>query len=167
MEPELTAERIRELLDYDPNTGIFTWRIKRSGTALAGSVAGWMRPDGYLVISIDDKPYKAHRLAWLLATGKWPTRAIDHINQIKGDNRICNLREVNASESCQNRPLFRNNTSGFRGVSWHKKVGRWFAYIKHLGKRHFLGYFDTPEEASAAYKEAASRLHTHNPEAMQ
>ena len=163
----LTARRLHELLNYDPDTGIFTWRVKRSGTARAGCVAGSKNNIGYLVISIDNKPYKAHRLAWLWMHAEWPSKAIDHINQVKSDNRLCNLREASISENSQNRPMFRNNTSGFRGVHWHKQARRWRAYIRVNGKQYSIGCFATAEEAFAAYKNAASRLHTHNPEAGQ
>lgn len=166
MKTKLTSVRLRELLHYDPESGDFTWRVDRTGKAVAGSVAGWKNTDGYLVISIDNRSHKAHRLAWFWMHERWPYK-VDHKNQIKDDNRFCNLREVNDSESCQNRPLFRNNTSGFRGVTWNKTTGRWLAHIRHLGKRRNLGYFTTAEDAYEAYKQAAAQLHTHNPEASQ
>lgn len=93
----------------------------------------------------------------------WPTISIDHINQVRDDNRIQNLREVSRSENQQNRGMSKNNNSGFKGISWHKKSNKWQAQIHFQGKRQHLGLFHTPEEASAAYQAAAEKFHTHRP----
>jgi len=162
-EDKLTAERLRELLHYDPETGLFTRRVNRQGRwGKAGSVAGHINPRGYRVIWIGCN-WMAHRLAWLYVHGAWPEGQLDHINQDKTDNRIENLRLVTHAENMQNRPHQRNNVSGFKGVAPCKKTGRWQALICSNNKQIYLGLFATPELAHAAYCDAAARLHTANP----
>lgn len=164
-EDKLTAERLRELLHYDPETGRFTRRVTRPGrSAKAGSVAGHVNQRGYWVIWIGCN-WMAHRLAWLYVHGAWPDGHIDHINQDKADNRMENLRLVTHAENMQNRPHQRNNVSGFKGVAPCRRTGRWQALICSNNKQIHLGFFDTPELAHAAYCEAAARLHTANPAA--
>lgn len=150
----LTAERLRSLLDYDPATGVFLWRVRRGPSALAGSIAGHIIAGGYRLIGVDGTEYYAHRLAWLYVHGAWPTGHIDHQNVTPGDDRISNLREATRSQNLANRPAQSNNTSGLKGVSFHKGAGRWRATIQHK----YLGLFDTAEEAHAAYRAAASRV---------
>jgi hypothetical protein len=147
-----THERLKELADYDPETGVFTWRASRP-RARKGAIAGTKRPDGYWAIAIDCKLCYAHRLAWLYMTGKWPTADIDHINGNKSDNRIANLRQATRSQNKANTPPPRHNTSGLKGVSLEGR--RWKAQIERDGKKCHLGLFDTPEEAYAAYCKAA------------
>lgn len=159
---ELTVERLHKLLSYDPNTGIFTWR-ERKGTARAGSTAGTPHSRGYWAITIDGKGHLAHRLAWLYVYGKWPARELDHINRVRNDCRIANLREVSWSENAQNKSQQSNNTSGYRGVTWHKQLHRWVAQITLHRKHRHLGLFDTAEDAHAAYQAAAKTMHTHRP----
>jgi hypothetical protein len=154
----LTSERLRDLLDYDPLTGIFCWRVPSKKGMSAGSVAGW-RCNNYLRIQIDKRSYFSHRLAWLYIHGRWPEIHIDHINGIPTDNRIKNLREATNSENRRNTGAQINNASGFKGVSWKAKNRRWVAQIKLHGKKMHIGLFDTPEAAHAAYCEAADRLH--------
>lgn len=153
----LTAERLRELLSYDPDTGVFTRKIRRSN-ALAGSVAGTKNGHGYLQICIDRQRYMAHRLAWLHVHGDWPSSEIDHKNRIRDDNRICNLRDTSSSENNHNRPLPRHNTSGFKGVCWDKRKRRWLSRIYVNGEQRRLGHYRTPEEAHLAYVAAAATL---------
>lgn len=159
--PALTAERVRELLHYDPETGVFTWRVNRGGGIKAGDIAGAIKPKGYRIIWIAGN-HRAHRLAWLYVHGTWPKDQIDHINHIKDDNRIANLREVTNGQNMQNRPHQRNSPSGFKGVLGRTPSGRWPAKIAANGKQYWLGMHDSPEEAYAAYCAAAARLHTHN-----
>lgn len=155
----LTAERLRELLDYDPLTGIFTWRTRR-GSVPRGGVAGHLGAHRYVVIKLGRRRHRAHRLAWLHTHGVWPALHIDHINGVRHDNRLVNLREANHSENAQNQPHLRaNNTSGFLGVTWSARDKRWQAGININKKRIHLGHFHTAEEASAAYREAKARLH--------
>lgn len=161
---ELTAERLREVLNYDPDTGVFVWR-KREGddphtrmwnTRFAGEVAGSIRKsDGYRVIRIDVRLYLAHRLVFLFMTGKWPIADVDHINMNKVDNRWCNLREATQSQNNANTRKRKNNTSGYKGASWHGSG--WRAQIHVSGKHICLGTFPSPEEAHAVYCEAARK----------
>ena len=144
----LTADRVRELLSYNPDSGVFTWRVSRPGRK-AGSLAGTPDGRGYWRISVDDKSYRAHRLAWLWVHGTWPVE-IDHKNQIKTDNRIDNLRPVTRAQNQQNRPRFKNNTSGFSGVSWKAREARWRAVFCMNCVRKELGLFKTPEAANEA-----------------
>jgi hypothetical protein len=149
----LTAERLRELLDYNPETGIFRWNV----AARAGTVVGCLNR-GYRVIRVDRMLYRAHRLAWLHVYGCWPTDEIDHINGIKDDNRLANLREVTCAENQQNRRSARtDNKTGLLGVS--SSQGGFQAQIKVNCKLFFLGRFATAELAHAAYLEAKRRLH--------
>lgn len=157
----LTAERLRELFSYDPETGIFVCRVSRR-RARAGDVAGHIS-HGYVAIPIERRIYLAHRLAWLYVHGVWPSGEIDHINRIRSDNRMCNLRDATRAENAQNKPVQRNNKSGYRGVSQYKKTSFWQARIKTNGRQIYLGHFATPEAASAAYASAAAVMHTHNP----
>ena len=156
--PLLTVHRLREVLRYDPLTGVFTQAAPRQGAPFVpGKIVHGVRlKGGYRSMRIDSKSYLAHRLAWLYVHGEWPPHTIDHINLIKDDNRIANLRVATNSEQHRNMPLTRANTSGFKGVTWREKRKKWEANISLPGRRQkFLGYFDTAEEAHAAYTAAA------------
>ncbi len=154
----LTAERLRELLLYDPTAGLFHWRVKRGRGVQAGTLAGTFRKDGYRLIRVDGNYHLAHRLAWLYVHGSWPARDLDHRNEDPGDNRLSNLREDVDGLNQQNRSRpQRNSRSGFLGVDEHQ--GRWRSSIRADGRNRFLGYFDTPEEAAEAYLAAKSVLH--------
>lgn len=157
----LTQCRLKELLNYDPETGLFTRRIKRAGIrANIGDIAGKFVDGDYVNIKINGKIYKAHRLAWMYVYGDFPDGEIDHINRIKHDNRIKNLRIVNRCDNMQNiiNPS-KSNTCGFRGVSFKKEFGLYFSRIQTNNERIFLGYFDKAECAYAAYLEAKAKLH--------
>lgn len=162
----LTKQELDQWLTYEPETGVFVWCVSR-GKARAGSVAGRINNKGYRTIGIRGKCYQAHRLAWLLVYGEWPTKDLDHVNQIKDDNRIVNLRQATASENMQNRSLYANSSSGYRGVHWNKWASRWEARIRISGKLIHLGRFATKESAYAAYQIAAAKMHTHNPVATE
>lgn len=146
---KITQERLKELLSYDPETGVFRWKVDRRKVK-AGTRAGALTK-GYIVISVDGKKYKAHRLAWLYTYGCWPTNEIDHVNRVKDDNRLCNLRDVTRQQQQFNR--------GVKGYSWYKRDRKWQAQIKLNGILRYLGLFDTPEEANAAYLAAKEELH--------
>jgi hypothetical protein len=159
MSDELTAERLRDLLDYDPETGVFTNRVSRGSTARAGQMAGSRHNVlGYTYIFLCGRRYLAHRLAWLYMTGSWPSEDIDHANGEPGDDRYANLRVATASQNGMNSRRPRRNTSGFKGVRWRKREQRWCADIRQNGRTVWLGYFETPEEAHNAYCSAARRL---------
>lgn len=161
----ITAERLREVLDYNPKTGVFTWRHRfdrerRWNSRLAGKSAGHPCPRlGYVLLKVEGRLCRAHRLAWLYMTGEWPAGEIDHINGDGLDNRFGNLRVANRSQQSRNTRAHRDSYSGLKGAYWEKRSARWLAQIKHEGKQHYLGKFDTAEEAHAAYCEAARRLH--------
>ena len=155
----LSVDRLRELLNYDPETGRFVWRVLR-GAARVGMEAGRVVRDSkisYLIVRIDCCDYKAHRLAWLYMTGKWPLDQIDHKDGKGTNNRFSNLRAATASENMHNSRLRCDNTSGYKGVYYNKARGRWMGRIKVSGKIHYLGYFDTVEEARSAYQAAAEK----------
>lgn len=154
----LTQERLKELLHYDETTGLFTWRVARKGV-ISGAVAGTWRPDGYRVIRIDGCLYLAHRLAWLYFYGELPPAEIDHISGRKHDNSIGNLRPATRSENMLNVHIQSNNTSGFKGVHWHRGKTKWQAMAGLNGVRHHLGYFPTAEQASEAYQAFARQNH--------
>lgn len=161
---DLTAARLRELLHYDPETGVFTWRANRGGAALAGSKAGHpSKKDGYIRINVDCRLCLSHRLAWMYVHGVFPTKHLDHINGIRDDNRIENLREATSAQNNQNPSLRSDNKSGLIGVSWHKPRGKWKAQIQFENANRHLGLFCTKEEAHAAYLEAKRKLHLFNP----
>lgn len=160
MRASLTAERLREVLDYDPLTGLFTWLVPTAPRTRVGSVAGGIDSNGYVLISVDSIRYKAHRLAWLHTHGVWPSKYLDHVNRNKADNRIANLRAVTDSENQQNRHTAAiNTTSGQRGVSWNAQHGRWGAYLIIRGARLFLGRHITKESAVAARRAAELKHH--------
>lgn len=146
--PLPTLERVREVLHYDPETGVFTWLVSTSNRAKVGDVAGCPIKKGYWQIGLDENQIKAHQLAWFYMTGTWPEHEIDHIDRNKLNNAWSNLRDGSGGVNYQNQVDPRtNNTSGFRGVSWSTSKRKWRATF---ASKH-LGYFTTPEEASAAY----------------
>jgi hypothetical protein len=153
----ITAERLRELLHYDPETGVFTWRLPRRGVR-AGYEAGASRSDGYRRIQVDGRVIYAHRLAWPYMTGEWPDAEIDHINGDPSDNRIVNLRPATRSQNSANGRKPSDNTSGLKGVSWHARGRKWRAQIVVNGKCRHLGLFDCPAAAHAAYLAATEKF---------
>jgi hypothetical protein len=151
----LTAERVRELLDYNPETGVFTWRVSPSWNARAGDVTGCPEVGGYLRIVVDRYLYKAHRLAWLYMAGEWPKAGIDHVDGNPANNRWHNLRQANQSQNMANSR--RLGPSGFKGITWNGQKRKWVAQIKVNGKQKHLGYFDSAEGAFIQYIFAAWR----------
>lgn len=153
-----TAARVRELLHYDPLSGVFTWKVRCRPQTPVGTIAGRTDKDGYISVGINKKLYKAHRLAHLYMTGEWPAEQIDHINGVRSDNRWSNLREATNQQNQMNTRKQSNNTSGFKGASWSRTARKWQAMVGINGKQYSLGYFDTPEAASAMYEGAAAIL---------
>jgi len=154
---EELRERVIELLDYDPDTGIFTWKVSK-GSQRAGTEAGTLN-NGYSIISIDGKNHRAHRLAFLLSHGHLPDE-LDHINGDPSDNRIENLRPATRSENNRNTGKNSKNTSGKKGVSWDKQREKWQANARDSnGKKKHLGRFTTVEAAYVAYNDFAIKLH--------
>lgn len=156
-------ERLVELLSYSPDTGVFSWKQDRRGIIRKGDAAGHFHSRGYVSICVDGTSYKAHRLAWLYVHGKPPADQIDHINGVRDDNRIANLREATSAENHQNQGLHPTNSSGYHGVTWVPQRKRWKAQIKVLGKNKHLGMYREPEAAAEAYKAAKARVHWFQP----
>ena len=151
----LTAERLREVLSFDPESGVFTWRVSNGRRAVAGREAGFVHSKGYRRIRIDGALYEAHRLAFLFMTGAWPTQGIDHRDGDPSNNAWSNLREATPS---QNRANSRPQCSALpKGVSWNGSGFR--ARISANGDRVHLGTYATPAEAALVYKAAAKDLH--------
>lgn len=155
----LTQKFLKDILHYDQNTGLVTWLITPSKHIAPGSIAGSMMRNGYIRITIKRYGYAAHRLIWLYMHGNFPPHEIDHINGIKNDNRLLNLRLATKSENGINQRLSSKNTSGYKGVYLNKPSKKWIAQCRSGGKRHHLGCFDTAEEAHAAYKDYAKQHH--------
>jgi hypothetical protein len=147
-----------EQIDYNPNTGELFWNEKaqpkvRNKPAIAKD------GQGYIHLKVNGKMILGHRIAWFKHYGVMPDQQIDHINGIKDDNRIENLRLATNSQNSMNKPKQSNNTSGFKGVSFHKATNKFDARICVGGDRKLLGYFDTAEQAHLAYKKAQGELH--------
>ena len=153
----LTREEAQQVLDYNSDTGLLTWKFAK-GNRKAGAKAGSIDSYGYLQLSINSKRYKAHRIVWLLIYGSWPNGEIDHIDGDKLNNRITNLRDVSSQINAWNRTLAqKNNSTGYRGVTKHRN--KFMADIKVCGKKIYLGLFDTPELAHQAYLQAKTKHH--------
>lgn len=153
--PKLTHQRLLELLAYDPQTGVFRWRIQKR-RADAGSIAGAISKHGYRVIGIDRKLYRAARLAWFYVHGHWPSYELDHKDLIRDHDWIDNLRPAEQTQNNANRRAYRNNKSGLKGV--YMSAGRWRAGIRIDGKSYYIGTYDTAEAAHAAYVAKAKEL---------
>lgn len=145
----ITQKYLKSILDYNQKTGIFIWKNNR-GRIQKGDIAGHINKKGYMIIMIDYVNFQLHRMAWLYVTGELPKCQIDHINRIKNDNRICNLREANPSQNQWNRKSSRTSVSGFKGV-YPLKYGGFRARIKLFGKHIHLGIFKTAKEAHEVY----------------
>ena len=160
----LTQEEVKSLLSYDAETGVFHWlKLPRNSHLTAGRIAGGKESNGGWRIKIDGKSYKAHRLAWLYTFGKFPSAYIDHINGNRLDNRLSNLREATNQQNQQNiKKATKSSTHGVLGASWNTQAKRWSSRIKFDAKRIHLGYFDSAEEAGAAYLKAKRELHPFN-----
>lgn len=165
---------LRNLLDYDPETGALTWR-ERPVKMFAGqrAAASWnaryagkpamagVSRQGYARGAIFDRVYLAHRVAWAIYHGSWPVEEIDHINHVRTDNRINNIRQVSRDENCRNASRASNNSSGVTGVSWHGVGRKWLAVIVHDGEQRHLGLFTDFDQAVAARKSAERELGFH------
>ena len=156
----LTQADLKAQLNYDPLTGIFTRLIANSPRVKVGDVAGCKNVHGYLVISVNGRLYSIHRLAWLYTHGEWPKNSLDHINCIRDDNSLNNLREATNAENCQNKiKPSADSSSGLLGVSWNKAEGKWRARIKVNYKETHIGYFTDKFEARSAYLAKKIELH--------
>lgn len=162
----VTAERLRQVLDYDKDTGVFVWRKER-GLNLAGKIAGCLTPRGgqcldkfYYKIGVDGHRYYSHILAYLWMTGEYPSSEIDHKDGDGLNNKWDNLRAAEHNENgCNRNDLNKNNSSGFTGVSYHNEAKRWRARVMVNRVDVHVGFFDTREEAAKARYEKAKQLH--------
>jgi hypothetical protein len=178
---DITAALVRQLLDYNPQTGELIWKIrtpdmffssgnwsaelkcKRFNETTAGQRAGCFSKEGYLQVKFGGRQYRAHRLIWLIVFGEFPAEEIDHLNGKRDDNSLANLRLANRSGNMQNKGKGANNTSGVIGVYWHKPRNKWRAIIRYNGRRIDLGRFDRIEDAANAYLEAKKKYHSFQP----
>lgn len=154
---DLSAARVRALLSYDPQTGMFAWRVKR-GPRPAGSAAGTRRPDGYVQIGIDGKHYLAHRVAVLYMTGAWPSEEVDHEHWDRADNRWSELRPASRKANGQNVSPRKQpgKVTPLRGVE--QRGSRYRSRVESDGRMTSLGTFATADEASAVYRDAKKPL---------
>jgi AP2 domain/HNH endonuclease len=160
----ITQEYLHSIMNYDPDTGVFTWKWREDkpnnvNAAFAGKAIGTITEKNYLQLTIDYGQYPASVIAWVYMKGIWPEGMVDHKNRNTLDNRFDNLRDSLGGQNQWNRGKPSNNTTGFKGVCYDKSRDKYTVYIQANHKRHFIGRFDTPEAAHAAYCEAAHRLH--------
>ena len=151
----------RSLLSYNARTGLFSW-IASAGRVKAGSVAGTVNSQGYVVIGIGKKKVLAHRLAWFFVHGRWPLVEIDHRDGARANNRIKNLREATHAQNHQNRQRNKSNSSGYLGA-YRVSAEKWASSIKVGGQVFRLGRHESAEAANAAYLAAKEKLHTFQP----
>lgn len=150
----ITQARLKELLNYDPETGVFTWLTGQQSGEIAGT-----RNNGYLIIRVEGHSYPAHRLGWFYIHGTWPDRNLDHVNRTRDDNRLKNLREATPSQNAQNVAAHKDNNSGVRGILWDKSRRKWVAELTVNGKLMFKQRFNLKEEAVFARKQAEKQHH--------
>ncbi len=157
MDEQINQEHLKDLLHYDPETGVFKWKDTFGWKAKRGTIAGGINGSGYIYIRLKRKKYRAHRLAWLYTYGKFPEDQIDHINRDKTDNRLVNLRAVSGKENSRNQFIPTNNTSGHIGVSWHTKNNRWRVSVSKV----YYGSFECKSDAIAKAKKVYKELGYH------
>lgn len=159
----ISLQMARDRLAYDPETGRFMWLPRtdnrrdadRWNRQFAGKEAGSVNMYGYRRVCVEYITVQAHRLAWLFIHGEWPEHEVDHKDRNRDNNSADNLRAATRTQNGGNKSMHRNNTSGKKGVSWHKRIGKWSANIRVNDRLKNLGYFDDLEEASSAYRKAA------------
>ncbi len=162
VQSDLTQARLKELMHYNPKTGVLMWLEHRGGKAKAGTEAGALSV-GYVRPMVDGQRYLAQRLIWLYMTGEWPPTQVDHEDRDRANNRWTNLRLATKKQNGENRNPHKRSTTGFRGVSFDKNCEKYRATIFHNGKRYFQGSHDTIIEAVAARLGAERQLFTHAP----
>lgn len=157
----ITHEELLERVNYNPDTGIFTWKTCYTKTNKPGNQLGSYDKHGYLTVRFYKKSYKLHRLAWLYVYGKFPDNDIDHINGIRDDNRICNLRDIPRKINLQNqkKAATHNKSTGLIGAYFCKRRNKYYAKIQLNGKGIHLGMYKTAIDAHLAYVKAKRELH--------
>lgn len=158
---DLTAQRLRDLLSYDQTTGEFRWSVRTSNRISIGNVAGNPLSTGYLQICIDGHTHTAHRLAWFYVHGVWPSGQIDHLDGVRTNNAISNLRDVPVTVNRQNlrHPKSNNKSSSYLGVTFSRRRQKWVAQIVVDGRHIHIGSFQDEQTAAKAYVSAKRRLH--------
>lgn len=159
-ELSLTQENLKSILLYDSDSGLFFWNEKPSRNIRKMSIAGSRSKAGYIMISINRKKYRAHRLAWLYVHGEWPD-CIDHINHHRHDNQFINLRSVSKSINYQNKPLQSNNKTGVHGIKFDKRRDKWEAKITVFKKIIYLGAFKEIKDAIKVRLDAEIKYNFH------
>ena len=157
----ITQKILKNMLSYDAKSGLFTWIYPKCRKLKKGDSAGGMIGK-YLSIQIDGVRYKSHRLAWLYMYGEFPSKSLDHINEIKTDNRIGNLREATTAQNMQNITKIKSSSSSssqYMGVTWHKRNKKWYVRIKVNYIEKYIGSFDSETDAALAYLNAKRELH--------
>ncbi len=157
--PTLTHERLQEILNYDPETGVFTWRISPRYGISPGDRAGAISGKGYRHIQIGGAKYRCNRLAWFFMKGEWPTHQIDHKNRNRTDDCFDNLRDATGDQNQWNTSAKRNSKTGIKGVYWHPKLLKFTADIRVNGRTKHLGVFETLAAAVDARNKAAANAH--------
>lgn len=161
--PLVSAERLRDLLMYEPETGVFTNRVTRNARSCAGAISGSPDADGYLLVCLEWRTYKLHQLAFLYMTGEWPTGLVDHKDTCRSNNAWANLRDVSHSINSQNRRTsYSNSGTGLLGTSFDKTKNKYVAQISINGKQTNLGRYATAEIAHQVYLEAKRKHHKGN-----
>jgi len=155
----ITQKELKKILNYNPDTGIFTWLIRPSQSVRSGSIAGHIEVSGYSRIRINKKMHSSHRLAFLYMLGYFPKNYADHINGNRSDNRWSNLREATRQQNQCNQKLSSRNTSGYKGVVWVEKRNKWRAMISMFGTMKHIGHYDNVLDAAKAYEDAARNHH--------
>lgn len=159
-EAMLNACQLREVLHYEPSTGVFTWATSSGGVQI-GTVAGNTNSNGYMVIGIGGQKYRQHRLVWLYVYGEWPALTIDHIDGDRTNNRIGNLRCIPQEINMQNRrTASKANASGVLGVYWSERKGGYMASVTTGGKKKRRGPYRSIDRARTAYVALKRMLHT-------
>lgn len=165
-----TPEELRELLRYEPDTGNLYWKPrdrelftcdrvwKSTNSMICGRKAGEPNGHGYLRVTVLGYRTVAHRVAWAIYYGEWPDDELDHINMVRDDNRICNLRQARRFQNSHNKRPPSNNITGVKGVSWHKHGRKWQAYINCGEGRRYLGLFESFDAAVQARRLAAEAM---------
>lgn len=154
-----TSSDLHKHFKYCPTTGKLTWRVAKAQRIRVGTEAGTPHNKGYLSVVLDGTAYLVHRVIWCMVYGEWPGSLVDHADRDRSNNRLLNLRLGGSDGNSQNHAIRCDNTSGVKGVSWHKKTGKWSARIQANKRRWTVGYFNTPDEAGEILKIIREQLH--------
>lgn len=155
----LSLGYLQSILDYDPASGIFRWKVTRNQNARPGNIAGRTDSHGHIQITIDGTAYGAHRVAWFMMTGELPPLDIDHENLVRSDNRFSNLRKATRRQNIHNQPARKTSKTGIKGVHLHSDGNHYVASLRREGKPRHIGFFKTADEAAEAVRLEILREH--------